>query len=91
MSVSEVQDFYDAHVKLTKLIRHPSNLLHLKMAPGQGFALDNRRIIHGRKAFDIASGVRSVEGCYLDWDAINSKNRYIVKAKDEQKKAAVSQ
>ncbi len=33
---------------------------------------DNRRVLHGREAFDPASGYRRLLGCYVDrgeWDS----------------------
>lgn len=38
---------------------------------------DNRRMLHGRDSFDPQSGVRRLEGCYLDRDEILSRLRVL--------------
>ena len=39
--------------------------------PGDLFIVDNRRVLHGRKAFATAGG-RHLQGCYADLDGLLS-------------------
>ncbi len=38
------------------------------LAPGDLVAFNNRRILHGRTAFDQSRISRHLEGCYVDID-----------------------
>ena len=46
-------------------------------APGDLVGFDNRRILHGRDAFDPAAGRRRLRGCYLDHDDLFSRLRVL--------------
>lgn len=47
--------------------------------PGDLVAFDNRRVLHGRDAFDPRSGERELEGCYLDRDELHSRLRILAR------------
>lgn len=52
-------------------------LKELKCA-GNVLAFDNKRLIHGRLAYeDSPNNQRLLVGCYLDWDEIYSKLRVL--------------
>ena len=38
-------------------------------------AMHNHRVLHGRRAFDLSTGRRSLLGCYLDVDDLRSAMR----------------
>ena len=38
---------------------------------------DNRRILHGRTAFEAQSGNRHLRGCYIDRDELRSRVRLL--------------
>lgn len=38
------------------------------LAPGDLVAFNNRRVLHGRTAFDQSRVLRHLEGCYVDID-----------------------
>ena len=38
-------------------------------------AFDNRRVMHGRKSFDPTTGRRHLQGCYVDYDMVESALR----------------
>ena len=42
-----------------------------KLAPGEGFIVDNTRVLHGRNAYSGA-GTRWLQGCYADKDGLLS-------------------
>ncbi|MBL4740282.1 MAG: TauD/TfdA family dioxygenase [Sneathiella sp.] len=72
-----VLPFYQAYRALTNIIRAPENILELKLMPGDVMVFNNKRVLHGRAAFDPTSGDRRLEGCYVDNDAILSKRRVL--------------
>ncbi|NDH87932.1 MAG: gamma-butyrobetaine,2-oxoglutarate dioxygenase, partial [Actinobacteria bacterium] len=45
--------------------------VELTLRPGELVAFDNRRVLHGRRAFR-SSARRHLQGCYIDIDAIRS-------------------
>ena len=77
MSVKEAQEFYEAFLEFAKLIKDPKNVIEIKMKAGDMYVLDNRRVLHGRTAFEI-NEVRWVEGGYVEWDALNSRRRHLM-------------
>ncbi|ORZ29965.1 hypothetical protein BCR44DRAFT_43348 [Catenaria anguillulae PL171] len=60
---------WDEHVRRQKMV-----MIDLK--PGDAVLFQNRRVLHGRTAFDsvqdgVGAGekaVRHLRGCYVDWD-----------------------
>ena len=57
------------------MTRDPRFEVRLRLAPGELIAFDNRRVLHGRGAFDPASGRRRLQGCYVDGDELLSRIR----------------
>ena len=49
-------------------------------APGDLVIFDNRRILHGRAAFDDASGERALKGCYMEREEVLSRIRVLRRA-----------
>ena len=45
--------------------------IEITLRPGELVAFDNRRVLHGRRAFR-SSTRRHLQGCYIDIDAIRS-------------------
>lgn len=54
-------------------------LCRTPFAAGDLILFDNRRMLHGRDSFDPQSGVRRLEGCYLDRDEILSRLRVLAR------------
>jgi gamma-butyrobetaine dioxygenase len=50
--------------------------LTFRLGPGDIMCFDNRRILHGRKAFS-GSGKRHLQGIYIDRDEIQSTARAV--------------
>jgi len=63
-----VTPFYHAYHLLTEKIRANSMQLSFHLSPGDLVAFNNRRILHGRTAFDQNKISRHLEGCYVDID-----------------------
>lgn len=45
--------------------------------PGDLVGFDNRRVLHGRDAFEPGAGSRVLQGCYLDHDDLYSRYRVL--------------
>jgi gamma-butyrobetaine dioxygenase len=61
-----------AHV-LARELDDPHHVFELKMAPGRAVLFDNRRVLHGRRQFDAASGSRWLKGTYVGNQTLESK------------------
>lgn len=69
--------FYRAYRAFMAKTRDEKYRLRLKLSPGEMVVFDNRRVLHGRDAFDPASGFRHLQGCYVDRGAFSSRLRLL--------------
>jgi gamma-butyrobetaine dioxygenase len=72
LPADQIPGFYKAYRQFADILFDPASALTFKLAPGELFAVDNRRILHGRTAFS-AAGKRHLQGCYADMDGLLSK------------------
>lgn len=72
--------FYIAYRLLMQMTRDPKNTLSLKLSAGEMVVFDNRRVLHGREAFDPATGRRHLRGCYVDHGEWDSRIRVLASA-----------
>ncbi|KAI9552810.1 hypothetical protein GHT06_020690 [Daphnia sinensis] len=63
-----ITPFYHSYHLLTEKIRTESMQFAFHLAPGDLLAFNNRRVLHGRTAFDETRVSRHLEGCYVDID-----------------------
>lgn len=75
LDFEDVLPFYRAYRAFTEIVRKPRNILALKLQPGDLLVFNNRRVLHGRAAFNPDSGPRHLQGCYVDNDSVLSKRR----------------
>lgn len=54
-------------------IEAPENVFQYKMKPGDCVLFDNRRVLHGRRAFDTSSGKRWLKGGYVSSEVLKSR------------------
>ncbi len=71
--------WYQAYREFWHLVHEPDQQLEFSLAPGQMVAFDNRRMLHGRKAFNPESGRRHLQGTYLDLDLLESRWRVLAR------------
>lgn len=76
----QMQDFYDAYRLLGRLVEDPSNMVKFRLNTGDIMATNNLRVMHGRTAYDPASGERHLQLSYMDYDDVISRIRMIKKA-----------
>ena len=69
--------FYEAYRHFGRLLDDPEGEVSFRMAPGDLFIVDNRRVLHGRDAI-AEVGKRHLQGCYADRDALDSLLRKIL-------------
>ena len=59
------------------VIRDPALECRYRLNPGELLIFDNRRVLHGRAAFDPSTGRRHLQGCYVDRDQLLSRIRVL--------------
>jgi gamma-butyrobetaine dioxygenase len=72
-----IRTFYAAYRRFQEIANDPDNQLRLRLQPGEMLAFDNRRMLHGRTAFDPASGERLLRGCYAEREELESRLRIL--------------
>lgn len=79
LPLEEIDAWYDAYRAFWALAQDPEHRLEFSLAPGEMVAFDNRRVMHGRNAFDPSTGRRHLQGTYLDLDMCESRLRVLAR------------
>ncbi len=66
--------FYRAYRAFVELLDRDDQAVEITLRPGELVAFDNRRVLHGRRAFRSTER-RHLQGCYIDIDAVHSAAR----------------
>lgn len=77
MDPADVPAAYEALRVFSRVAHDPRFMMTFRMAPGDLVGFDNRRVLHGRDAFDPGSGSRVLAGCYIDHDDVLSRLRVL--------------
>jgi gamma-butyrobetaine dioxygenase len=80
--------FYRAYRAFMARTRQSRYLVTLKLAAGEMVVFDNRRILHGRDAFDPNTGFRHLRGCYVDRGEFDSRLRILARRRQAERVAA---
>ena len=72
MSHRELAAWYDAYLRLSRLLESDRLQVRLRLEPGDLFIVDNRRVLHGRTPYAAGGGERHLQGCYADIDGLRS-------------------
>lgn len=72
---------YRAYRRFLELGRDPAFRTVRRLQPGDLWAFDNRRILHARTAFDPQTGLRHLQGCYIDRDELHSRIRLLERSR----------
>jgi len=70
---------YKAHHKFGNLLHDDRFQIKFRLNPGDIFSFNNRRVLHGRTAFNPNSGHRHLQGYYIDRDEILGRLNYLKK------------
>lgn len=87
MPLEEVQKWYDAADKWSKLLRSSENEYWCQLTPGRVLVFDNWRILHGRSAF---TGKRRICGGYINRDDYISRFKMLNWGQEVLKSLAVA-
>ena len=74
--------WYRGYTLFARLVADPSFHMQVQLQPGDLFIVDNRRVLHGRTAYDSSGGTRHLQGCYADIDGLHSTIRVLEAALD---------
>lgn len=80
-SNGDLDAFYRGRRWLADRLDHPDHQLRFRLEPGDVLVMDNRRVLHGRTAFDPAGGIRHLQGAYIDHDGPDTRYRLAVRAR----------
>lgn len=57
----------------------PANTVTVRLKPGEMLGFDNRRVLHGRTAYDPTTGSRALRGCYVEREELWSRLRILAR------------
>ena len=70
---------YKAHHKFGNLLHDDKFQIKFRLEPGDIVSFNNRRLLHGRTAFNSNSGNRHLQGYYMDRDEIIGRLNFLKK------------
>ncbi|MFL6605231.1 MAG: TauD/TfdA family dioxygenase [Steroidobacteraceae bacterium] len=73
----ELAAYFRARKAFDQLLRSPIFEIRFLLGSGDLMMMDNRRLLHGRTAFDPREGLRHLQGCYIDLDGPRSIYRVL--------------
>ena len=68
---------YKAHHRFGNLLHDDKFQIKFRLEHGDIFSFNNRRVLHGRTAFDPNSGHRHLQGYYIDRDEILGRLNFL--------------
>ncbi len=71
----QLKRFYEARKKLYHLYESEEFELNFRLDSGMLMMFDNIRVLHGRTEYDVNTGFRHLQGCYIDHDSTEGKLR----------------
>ena len=74
-----MEKVYKAHHRFGNLLHDDKFQIKFRLESGDIFSFNNRRVLHGRTAFDPNSGHRHLQGYYMDRDEIIGRLNYLKK------------
>ncbi|KAF7722508.1 hypothetical protein EC973_003070 [Apophysomyces ossiformis] len=77
LSPAQARSFYRAFQRFADYIEDDRLRYEITLQPGELVLFANRRVLHGRTAFDPTSGDRHLKGTYLTLDSLKDKLRVL--------------
>lgn len=71
--------YYRAYQTFMKMTKCSDYKVSIMLTGGEMVVFDNRRVLHGRDAFDPQSGARYLQGCYVDRGEFESRLRVLAR------------
>jgi gamma-butyrobetaine dioxygenase len=84
MAAEDIPRAYAAMRRFSQVAHDPALQMRYPFAVGDLVGFDNRRVLHGRDAFDAVSGTRHLRGTYIDHDDVYSRLR-VLRRRSEQR------
>lgn len=81
MPAEQMVSYYRAYRAFMALTQDPEFHVTLRLRGGDMAVFDNRRILHGREAFDPSTGFRHLQGYYVDRGDFNSRRRVMARGR----------
>ena len=72
-----MDEMYEAYQIFETTSHDKKFQIKFRLEAGDCIIFDNRRILHGRTAFEAQSGNRHLRGCYVDRDELRSRVRLL--------------
>jgi ABC-type maltose transport system permease subunit len=72
---------YGALRRFDQLSQDPRFQIRIRLDAGMMSAFDNRRVLHGRAAFDEQGGRRHFQGCYVEREEVTNRIRVLERGK----------
>ena len=72
-----MEPYYRAYRKIMQMTRSSDYVITTRLEGGEMVIFDNRRVLHGRAAFDPNTGYRHLRGCYVDRGEFDSRIRVL--------------
>ena len=69
--------YYSARRALAEEVWSDENTLRFHLASGDGYVVDNYRLMHGRTEIQLDTGDRHLRQCYMDRDMLSSKQKIL--------------
>ncbi|MFK7997899.1 MAG: TauD/TfdA family dioxygenase [Granulosicoccus sp.] len=72
LDADELSPYYAAYRAYMAMTRSSEYVVNYRLKAGEMVVFDNRRVLHGRQAFEPGTGHRHLHGCYVDradWDS----------------------
>lgn len=77
LPADQMETYYGAYRKLMQMSRSKDYVMTTRLEGGEMVIFDNRRVMHGRAAFDPSTGLRHLRGCYVDRGEFDSRIRVL--------------
>ncbi len=80
LPADRMEAYYRAYRKIMEMTRSKNYVMETRLEGGEMVIFDNRRVLHGRAAFDPNTGFRHLRGCYVDRGEYDSRIRVLSRA-----------
>ncbi len=81
MPAESLAEYYRAYRAFMAATRDPAYTVKFALRPGEMVVFDNRRVLHGRAAFDPTTGYRHLQGFYVDRGEFDSRLRVLARTR----------
>lgn len=71
-----MESYYEAYYKFLSYMRDPAYSYIFRLEPGDCYAIQNSRVLHGREAFDSSTGARQMDLACTEWDYLAGSEYY---------------